>query len=167
MPVEIILVVGAFALGFVVSRTLPWFYRKIRRGNLSGTWYQVIPSWEGEPEKLDLVECVHYRDTITGKIRRLKPENQRYKSWEFTTKIRRNLIFGIFLSDDVRKNPGSYGTLQLNMLNENHLQGFYVRLTVSPLSPNEATFTDELRRIPFQWKRNIRNLNVSESEEHE
>ena len=154
MPIgAIFFSIGAFLLGFLICRISPWIYTKVLKGNLSGTWYQKIPSWGNEPEKLDLVECVHHGDTMSGKIRRLKPEDQRYKSWEFAMKVRRSLIFGIFLSDDLRKNPGSYGTLQLNMLDENHLQGFYVRLAVFSSSPSEPTFTDELRQIPFHWER--------------
>jgi hypothetical protein len=140
----------AFALVF--GRNL--FQRLTSRGNLSGVWYQVIPKWEKEAGKLDLIECTHHGDTLSGIIKRLEPQDQRYKSWEFTVKVRKNFIFGAFWSTNVRVNP-SYGTLQLSMLDESHLQGFYVKLIATPMLEDDARFTEELNRVPLQWKRRV------------
>ncbi len=148
-----------FLVGFLLALVLPlgkkYIQRLTNRGNLSGTWYQLIPPSGNEPKKMDLIECIHEGDTLTGKIKRLEPQDQRFKSWEFTIKVRQNFAFGFFWADNVRVNPGSYGTLQLNMLNETHLQGFYVKLIAAPMLQEDTRFSEELHRTPLQWKRQI------------
>lgn len=146
-------------IGSVIGALLIWLSENIsrslrtRRGELSGLWYQIIPQHGTEPNKIDRVECKQINDRLTGNISRIFPPNQRFKEWEFEAKTKRNLLFGTFWSRDTSKNPGSYGTLQLNIIDEKHLEGFYVRLLTVAAEEGTPVFTNKLERIPFSWKK--------------
>jgi hypothetical protein len=55
-----------------------------------------------------------------------------------------------FWTTDLTKNPGSYGTIQLHWINECELQGFYVKLIVTP---DEPRFTGQLKQFQLKWMR--------------
>lgn len=130
-----------------------------RKGELSGSWHQIIPRQDNEPEKLDLVRCKHTNSRVYGTITRLNPSNQVEKEWEFEAKLRNDLFFGVFWPKDSSINPGSYGTLQLQIINVNSLKGFYVKhLKVAAETKNQVNA--ELKPIQFEWEKLPRKKRV-------
>src|SRR5690348_14223972 len=83
-----------------------------RRGTMTGTWWQVIPSFGQEPEKLDRVACRHTGLSVGAKIRRTRPASQEHRAWRFEGRIQGNLLYGVFFSKDAA--DLSYGTVQLH-----------------------------------------------------
>lgn len=125
-------------------------YLKSRKGVFTGEWDQIIPAQQGEPAKHDLVHCQHIGRNIEGKIERLQPKEQRYKNWRFQGQVRSQVLFVTFWTTNEAKNPGSYGTIQLNIITETQLSGFYVKLIVAAL---EERFTGQLKKFQLEWVR--------------
>jgi len=123
-------------------------YLRSRRGILTGTWSQIIEPQKGEPFKRDLVRCHHIGSDLRGTIERIEPNDQ--KRWMFQGKRIGNLVFVTFWRSNQLRNPGSYGTIQLNVINENDLRGFYVKLIVTA---GQKNFSGELQDFLLQWKR--------------
>ena len=121
-----------------------------RKGVFTGKWDQLIKAQHDEPEKHDLVLCKHVGETIRGTIRRKNPTDQEFKSWMFQGQVRGSLVFVTFWAKDSAKNPGSYGTIQLHIIDEKHLKGFYVKLKVTAA---QDKFTGELQKIQLDWQR--------------
>lgn len=130
-----------------------FLYLRSRRGILTGTWSQIIDAQKGEPFKHDLLRCRHFGSDLRGTIERIEPKDQDYKRWTFRGKRIGNLVFVTFWTSDQVKNPASYGTIQLNVINENDLRGFYVKLIVTP---GQKQFSGDLQDFSLQWKRSPR-----------
>ena len=139
--------VGAIAT--ILAREL-FLYIKSRRGVYSGKWIQIIYDEDGNEIKRDEVIAKHIGNTLRGTVRRVFPENQAHKRWRFEGQIRGRLFFGIFWSTNVVRNPNSYGTLQLNIVNENEMDGFYVKLVTNA---EGFVFTQRLKQVKLKWKR--------------
>jgi hypothetical protein len=131
-----------------VQELIGWW--KARPGVLTGEWKQHIPTEHGEPEKVDQVTCKHIGKNLSGHIKRIQPPDQTSKEWYFSGQIRGPLVFMTFWATDAATNPGSYGTIQLNMIDDNTFKGFYVKLIVT--TKNER-FTGQLRQCHLEWKR--------------
>lgn len=121
-----------------------------RKGVFSGEWEELILAQHGEAEKHDQVTCKHVGNTVSGSIRRQHPTDQTHKNWRFQGHVRGSLIFVTFWATDAAKNPGSYGTIQLHMINEKQLKGFYVKLIVTA---SQDKFTGELKQVHVEWLR--------------
>jgi hypothetical protein len=137
------------AIGVFIATRL-WNSWQCRKGDLTGEWKQYISGESGD--KVDNISLKHNNVTkkIKGKIKRLEPQNQRNKVWEFEGVIKGHLLFIIFWTSDVRKNPGSYGTIQLHEINENQLSGFYIR--PSPIG-DDSEFLNVLIKTSLKWSR--------------
>jgi hypothetical protein len=144
--------IGGGIIGVVVGMLTQevFLYFRSRRGILTGTWSQIIDAQKGELFKRDLVKCLHFGSDIKGTIKRIEPECQNYKRWKFRGKRIGNLVFVTFWTDDQINNPLSYGTIQLNVIDENDLRGFYARLVVTL---GQKQFSGELEDFVLQWKR--------------
>jgi len=101
---------------------------RARKGVVSGEWEQIVPQQNSEAEKHDHVVCRHIGNKISGHITRLLPHELKFKRWRFEGQMRVSLVFLTFWPVDAAKNPGSYGTIRLHMIDEKQLQGFYVKL---------------------------------------
>jgi hypothetical protein len=143
-------IIGVF-IGVLAQQAFQ--YIRSRRGILTGSWSQIIDAQKGEPFKRDLVRCRHSGSELRGTIERIEPKDQSYKRWTFRGKNIGNLVFVTFWTGDQVKNPGSYGTIQLNVINENDLRGFYVKLIVTP---SQKQFSGVLQDFSLQWKRSSR-----------
>ena len=125
----------------------------MRLTEFTGTWRQEIPEMRGELGKTDIVLCEHKEDRLSGTIRRLLPESERFKRWSFEARIRKGLVFGTFWPSDEDKNPKNYGTLHLNMISDTYLEGFLVELFCTD-HEGEHRFTGEITHVPTRWIRN-------------
>jgi hypothetical protein len=142
--------IGTSLLGGVVGFLLKEIiaYVKGRKGPLTGVWEQTIS--EGTITKRDYVKCRQIGDNLKGKIERKEPIDQVSKKWKFQAQIRGSMLFGIFWATDLKRNPGSYGTLQLHMMNQSKLEGFYVKTTTTL---EGSKIIVQLKKIPFSWQR--------------
>jgi len=127
-------------------------YLQARRGEFTGDWKQIIPAFEDEPEKIAIVRCKHVGDRIVARTERVLPESPVVQRWEVEGRIKRGLIFGIYWPEDSSKLPGSYGTLQFKIVDENLFDGFYVRAR-SAQTTDKGEFIEKLKTIPIRWER--------------
>jgi hypothetical protein len=129
-------------------------YIKSRRGVLTGSWIQRIPAQKGQPAKMDRVNCRHIGSCFTGDIQRVEPSEQKHKQWQFSGQLRGSLVFMTFWTTDLARNPGSYGTIQLNMIDDAHLWGFYVkRVVASNVDRDKWQFTEGFEQFEIDWMR--------------
>jgi hypothetical protein len=139
--------IGAFLTIVIQEATSYW---RGRSGFLAGTWDETLYDKQGNIAKIDRLVLRHHGNIIKGKIRRLQPPDQTFKRWQLYGRIEGNLLFGIFWSTDLKRNPGSYGTMQLHMLNQSSFTGFYVRLDIAS---NQAGISETMTRLKLEWKR--------------
>ncbi|HVR95991.1 MAG TPA: hypothetical protein VMW27_05215 [Thermoanaerobaculia bacterium] len=129
-----------------------WDFVASRRGELTGEWKQIIPPFDGEPEKIATVKVRHVGDRIYGRTERTSPKLEFDQIWKVEGRVKRGLMFGIYWPEDTARLPGSYGTLQFKILHENVFEGFYVRVRPTPGTElNE--FRESLKTIPIRWER--------------
>jgi len=152
--------IGESVVATAIISTVSYVLHYVRNssGELYGEWNQVILNTNGEAIKTDYVKCRHRGTHVTGYIRRFDPADQSQKTWRFTGEIRNKLFFGIYWTDDSKRNPGSYGTLQLYITHEGLLEGFYVRLNET--QNRRKHFTTELATIPLRWERRKRSRTI-------
>lgn len=101
------------------------------------SYKQIIYNDENTKIKEDIVQLKYNLRTqkIKGTIIRQFPINEVHRSWEFDGIIRNGIFFITFCSDDLVKNPNSYGSIQLESINNN-----YVGKYIKPYRDNESNF---------------------------
>jgi len=130
--------------GSIIGALAVVIYRDIkdmtlaRKGDLTGKWEQIIPAQSGEPEKLDIVDCKHIGNKLKGCIVRVSPADQSEKHWNFEAKITHDVVYGTYWPLNPSKNPRSYGTIQLDVIDVNQLKGYYGRLRTHTNSGHEG-----------------------------
>ncbi len=124
---------------------------RLLRGSLSGEWEQLIYDENGQLVKRDRVKLRHISDIVMGSIKRVwsVKGDETYKRWKFLGRVRHRLLFAIFWTTDERRNPESYGTIQL-LLKGEVMEGFYVRLIIRG---EKLAIREELKNIKLEWKR--------------
>jgi hypothetical protein len=142
-------VIGSLATVWYISIRR---FLEARKGEFTGEWKQIIPPYDGEPEKIAVVKCKHIGDKLYGQTERISPKAQFVQRWQVEARIKRGLIFGIYWPEDSAKLPGSYGTLQFKILDENLFDGFYVRVR-STQKDEQGAFKETLNTIPIKWER--------------
>lgn len=130
-----------------------WDYFRSSKGEYTGTWQQIIPPYQNEPEKIAIVKIKQLGDKLICKTVRTVPKLEFKQEWRFECRIKRNLIFGIYWPKDGSRIPGSYGTLQFHIVNDNLFEGFYVRAQHNSSLNAERQFVDKLNTIPLKWER--------------
>ncbi len=146
------IIIGALGAIAAVIVTRMWKDWQYKRGELTGTWEQIIYDKDHNITKKDIVNLKHNHFTkkIEGKIKREIPKDHCRKEWIFQGIIRGNMLFMIFWSSDVSVNPGSYGTIQLNEVHEGKLTGFYIRPNAEGI---DGDLLYELNKTTMEWKR--------------
>ena len=124
--------------------------RRGRRGTMSGVWWQVIPSFGQEPDKLDRITCRHTAMSVSAEIHRTDPASQTHRSWRFEGRVQGNLLYGVFFSKDAA--DLSYGTIQLHKDNAMGTlwKGTYSRVH---LSAEKKGWTETVPHVPLEWRR--------------
>jgi hypothetical protein len=120
--------------GGVVGVAFTWSLTALRtawqgqRGPLRGVWWQCVPPFNDQPQKLDKVKCRHSGNVVTAQIQRRTPSIETGRMWHFEGRAQRNLLYGIFFS--YNEADLSYGTIQLHKHDEFGLiwKGTYSRL---------------------------------------
>ncbi|MHB8595433.1 MAG: hypothetical protein ACYDER_01330 [Ktedonobacteraceae bacterium] len=125
--------------------------RRARSGFLTGEWEQVIYDTKGVTEtRKDRVIVRHEDNVVKGHVNRLEPIDQRFKSWDLSGRIEGHMLFCTFWSTDLKKNPGSYGTVQLHMINQSRFTGFYLKLGITS---KPTGFSEALIQTKLEWRR--------------
>lgn len=155
-PSNILYGLALSALGSLITVWYGHFvdYLRARRGEFTGEWEQIIPAFEGEPEKRATVRIRHIGDKIHAVTRRTSPVADFVQRWDVEGRVKRGLMFGIYWPQDSSKLPGSYGTLQFKVVSEVLLEGFYVRAR-EERTDGAVTFAERLKSIPIRWERKI------------
>lgn len=100
--------------GGVVGVALTWSLSAIRtawqgqRGPLRGVWWQSIPPFHDQPQKLDMVKCRNSGKAVTAHIQRKEPVAEASRNWHFEGRAQGNLLYGIFYSRDASDNDLKY-----------------------------------------------------------
>jgi hypothetical protein len=142
--------------GALVGIALTWGFDAIRaiwlgrRGPMRGIWWQSIPVFDDQPQKLDKVKCRHTGNSVSAGIRRTEPDYEVNRAWKFEGRIQGNLLYGIFFSHNA--SDLSYGTIQLHKHDElgTVWKGTYSRLR---LRSQEESWIEYLPHIPLEWRR--------------
>lgn len=142
-------------VGALLTVVFTWLTHLVQswRGEFTGKWTQIIPPHAGEPEKIAIVTCRHRGDRIYAKTLRTLPTADFPQRWHVEGRIKRGLMFGIYWPETASRLPGSYGTLQFKIVNENLFAGFYVRARVSEAPDACMEFEETLNTIPIRWER--------------
>jgi len=120
--------------------------------SLSGTWWAVLEAHKDRPRKVDLVEATVSGEDVTATIRRVSPDEQSGRRWDFVGKVRGGYLFGMFYTTTPDLAALSYGTIQLRRASDAGTEwtGFYVRLQVVSGNPGRP---NELEPIKMCWQR--------------
>jgi len=151
-------VVGSI-VGALATVLFGWIRNELqaRRGEYTGEWTQIIPAWEGEPQKIAIVTCKHRGDRLYATTVRTEPPADYPQRWKVEARHKRGLVYGIYWPEDASKLPGSYGTLQFKVVNDNLFAGFYVRAhSAEGGDPGQSEFSEKLKSIPIRWERIVR-----------
>jgi hypothetical protein len=149
-PWDLLLTASGAVFTFLLK--LSWDYLRSSKGEYTGTWQQTIPPYNNEPEKIAIVKIKHIGDKLICSTLRTSPKLNYRQEWKVEARAKRNLIFGIYWPIDGSKLPGSYGTLQFHIVNENLFDGFYVRAHAQPIN-KDGQYVDKLSTIPLRWER--------------
>jgi hypothetical protein len=122
--------------------------------DLTGVWVQEIAPGFGQLPKTDMVECVQRENQLGGVINRILPESERFKRWYFSAQVMPSLVLGILWPKDETKNANSYGTIQLNRISDDRLEGFLAELLCEGIGL-QSRLTGECRQWSIQWKPGI------------
>ncbi|WP_132228686.1 hypothetical protein [Marichromatium gracile] len=95
-----------------------------------------------------MVTCKHIGETLSGEIKRFRPDEESFKKWNFSGRVRNDLIFAVFWTADEKTNPGSYGTIQLHRLPARYCEGHYEKWV---LSSDGSEFTGKLQQAKLKW----------------
>ena len=120
--------------------------------NLTGLWAQEIAPVFGQLPKTDMVECVQRENQLGGVIKRILPESERFKRWYFSAQVMPDLTVGVLWPKDETKNTNSYGTIQLNRISDDRLEGFLLEFLCEE-GDQKPKFTGEYRQWPLNWQR--------------
>ena len=128
---------------------------KSKDSELSGDWIQLVYDKNGDVIRKDKVECFHVGNRLKGKIKRIKPSHESYKEWTFEGYFLDDLFFATFQTLDRKKNPGSYGTLQLHkviQLGQTSLEGYYVKSELQ-IGTEKGDITRSIKQVNLKWER--------------
>lgn len=142
--------------GGVVGVALTWALNGARaawqgqRGPLRGIWWQHIPHFHDQPQKLDMIKCRNSGKSVTAHIQRKEPADEAHRNWNFEGRAQGNLLYGIFYSRNA--SDLSYGTILLHKHDEfgTIWKGTYSRLR---LRSEEEGWVEYLPHIPLEWSR--------------
>ncbi len=105
------------------------FLRKIiqeGRSGLTEKWKINIYNTKEEIVKQDSVNMKHRGKDINGKIKRVMPDWQSHRKWEFIGKKHNDDIFIIFISDN--ENIPSSGCARVHLEKDFRYEGFYFKI---------------------------------------
>ena len=98
---------------------------------MHGTWYEVLPKFQGLPERVDKIKLWQEGNLIHGKAWRISPENESKRKWLFSGFISGNKLIGFFYILDNTIDPSSYipivMTRDIHVRHESVWRGIYYR----------------------------------------
>jgi len=121
-------------LGFFSYRI--YRYARSSRGQLSGTWYGEVFDESGQIVKYDLYRVKHSRENLFVTGRRLYPESQQHRTWDFQGVYRDRTVSGHYKSIDPRVK--SLGAVLLIADDRGELlRGFFMTISSGSTEPGK------------------------------
>jgi|GEM_PF-3682291 len=147
-------IIGSIIAAIIIAVIVRLYKRyQLGRGHFAGEWNQIIPKYQDEPEKRDIVNCRQKGERIFGEVQRIEPYEQNWKKWKFNGRVRENVLVAYFWSDDPCVN--SFGSYILVHSGEYKYMGHYTKLL--PTCRDIDKIIDMNPRIPFRWEKRINN----------
>lgn len=124
-------------IGALLSGVLQYFvmraydYWESLKGEWHGTWYEVLPSYQGLPERWDLLSLTQRGNRVRGTAKRIVPVDEKKRRWKFEGYASGNKLIGFFYLTNLKIDPSSY--IPVVMLRDRHSRhecvwrGFYLR----------------------------------------
>lgn len=106
-------------------------FRRSRKGEWHGKWYEVLPPFQGLPERWDEIEIRQDGNRLSGTARRISPLRETKRKWVFEGYVSGSRMIGFFYLTDQKIDPASYVTVI--MARDSHARheavwrGFYTR----------------------------------------
>ena len=98
-------VIGIF-LQFLVVRFERW--RVSNSKPLHGTWYEILPTFQGLAERVDKLKIVQDGNRISGRAKRIWPKTENNRRWRFEGYVTDTRLIGFFYINDKKIDPASY-----------------------------------------------------------
>jgi hypothetical protein len=98
--------VVAMTLEYLVAFVLRWW--ESRQGEWHGTWYEVLPSYQGLPERWDKVRITQRGNRLTGSAKRITPLDEKKRRWGFEGYVAGDKMIGFFYLKNRKIDPSSY-----------------------------------------------------------
>lgn len=103
------IVIGAIIgimLQYIVIKIERWLSSKSKP--MHGTWYEVLPSFQGLPERIDKISLTQKGNLVNGKAYRIYPKEEKQRKWKFHGYVNGNKLIGFFYILDTGIDPSSY-----------------------------------------------------------
>lgn len=125
------------------------------RGEFRGTWYEIVPAWRDQPERIDRLKVRQRGQRITVSAQRLRPGGaEQGRRWRMTGYVHGNVLVGIFHITTPNVDASSFGTFTLHRdssVKESSVwRGTYVRPDSEPL---EVIVAGNQPQRPIVWQR--------------
>jgi hypothetical protein len=107
------LVVGAIVsgiIGMILQQIVIKFnkYLDSESKPMHGDWYEILPAYQGLPERIDLIILRQYGNIVTGKAKRISPKQENKRKWYFYGYVSGNRLIGFFYILNKGIDPSSY-----------------------------------------------------------
>jgi len=107
------------------------------RGEFRGTWYQILPPWRNQPERIDRLTVRQRGQRIRVSVKRLGPHSETKRRWKMTGYVHGNVLVAVFYTTTPKEDSSSYGVLTLHrdtQIKESSVwRGTYNRPDTEPL----------------------------------
>jgi hypothetical protein len=146
-------VVGIAGFFWARSRTAFMDWLTLRRGEVHGKWYGILPAVGDTPERIDTYRVRQRGQTLVGNIKRIRPSD-REGQWKLVGYVHGPVIVCVFYTKTPGVDPTSYGVICAhrvpNLGEEGVYRGYYTR----PEFEKYERFVDgDLTTRPFIWQR--------------
>jgi hypothetical protein len=129
-----------------------WFLE--RRGEIRGTWYEILAPCDDKPERIDIVKLHQRGQRIHGHIERLRPEKTGSNAkWRFAGYVHGNVVVCVFFTTTPKNDPSSYGVINMHR-DPAHPDALYRGYYTRPdFAPYEEFVGEGISRRPISWQR--------------
>lgn len=142
----------AMALENLVIFIHAWW--ESRQSEWHGVWYEVLPSFQGLPERWDIVRIKQHGHRLTGRAKRVTPLDERKRKWGFEGYVSGDRMIGFFYLKNRKIDPSSFTPVimarDVHSRHEAIWRGIYYRPQYA--SENDI-FSGEIESGSMWWQR--------------
>jgi hypothetical protein len=152
-------------LGGVIAMILQYFvvllarWWESRKGEWHGTWYEIIPSYQGLPERWDKVHFIQRGNLISGSAQRFVPAEEKERHWQYEGYVSGDRMIGFYYIKDQKIDPASYGPVIMardpRSRHEAVWRGVYVR---PQFTSDGEIFDGNIQFGEMWWQRSDPNV---------